>query len=644
MADFYLDHGAYGGSNRYGIDTPTWGVPQEGDGTAMAAASASSVASIAFSANPTSGQTCSILGVTFTAGTTYTIGANTDATANNLATAINSSGTSTGFGILLSQIALNRIVYARGPSGGAPSGTVQIMLRIGSAGLNQANNSNVTITSTFTTATITQFAGGSGGCFGYAFNEATMFSSVSVATYGAFQGIAYWCSNGTGLYTPTAQDTLWVRTGSNKTVALTPQGSTSSARGVMLYRVVFDTNTKWTGDSANGVLTLAYTMTNGTHQMSLGGRYTCLRRGNLKITTSASANPLMIVPNGGGCAVVEGFAIVDGTTSTTQPGVQFTPSTTMIVAISSMAWISWVGCDYTRSQSGATLPPMFTVMWTTFAARVKFDSCTFNFTVTGSSDPGAMFAWSSPSVSQQYPVGVQLTNCRFNTSGYAGGLTVYPTGQPTWVNSFLGIEIRIDNCSGLRLATANSGLPTSGLNNFDPDFHVAYTNLGSNGFRYENIRGMCDWVPSDAPPYLSAKLPDGTTSWSLRVLWMTLPSHTLPFALPQFHCYNRLSSGARTVGFELMAPNTLTYTDSMLRLTVTYTDDTGVQRVESTGTVAASTATWSSMTGMDAKKITLTTANNVAANTEIQAKLEFTTPPSSGANTYAYVNPEPSIT
>ena len=69
MADFYVDHGAY--ASALGA-TPTWGVPQEGDGTTKDAATASAIASIAFASVPTTG-TFSVCGATVS--TTGVIGA-----------------------------------------------------------------------------------------------------------------------------------------------------------------------------------------------------------------------------------------------------------------------------------------------------------------------------------------------------------------------------------------------------------------------------------------------------------------------------------------------------------------------------------------------------------------------------------------
>lgn len=650
MADFYCDHGAYGAANRLALDTPAWGVPQEGDGTALAASTAASVASVVLAGQPTSSQVLQVCGVTLTAGTTFSIGASVDATCNNIATAINASTTGINSGVAAGGWALQRFVYARGPASGAPAATVEIMMRVGSANLNA--HASHQVVSTFTpTPTINQFAGGAGGCFGYFLNEAAVGSLVA-GQYGALIGYVMFVGGAAGGQATTIHDTLYVRTGTNKTIAPNFSSNTSSGRGAVLQaRCVFDTNTKWTTDAADGTLTFAptfvgapvYTLTltgSGTGASTASAVYQCLRRGNFKIAVPVTSGRLDLqVAKDQTSTTLDGVALHDNNSSGT--AVLNLLATSQSAGIAN---VTYLNCDYVRSVSQTTLPNLATLMPTNSGMRVKFDGCTFTYNISGVSDPGALFGY-GVGLNNLSPHAITFANCRFIANGYSGGLTMFPAGQPTWVNTHATTyDIRFENCTGLRMPTAFAGL-LSTTTHADQDAHSIYINLGNEGFRHENARGVADWLPADNPPYLSAKLPDGATDWSLRCLWAAtgILTPAIPYSAPALRVYHRLATATRTIGVELLVSDALTFTDRMLRLTVKYVDNTGTPRVETTQTVASSAATWSAMTGKSAKKMTLTTANQVATNTEITVTLDFIAAPSSGSNESVYVNPEPSI-
>ena len=149
MANRWCDHGAYYPNTN---NTPTtFGLPQEGDGLARAASTAAGTASVIFSAVPAGGSpNITVCGVSFTAALSSVTGAaSADLSANALAGLINGSTTAVGGSINSVSSAttvsgslpkLQNLVYARGPSAGAPAGTCQIMMRVGSAMLNYANN------------------------------------------------------------------------------------------------------------------------------------------------------------------------------------------------------------------------------------------------------------------------------------------------------------------------------------------------------------------------------------------------------------------------------------------------------------------------------------------------------------------------
>jgi hypothetical protein len=276
-------------------------------------------------------------------------------------------------------------------------------------------------------------------------------------------------------------------------------------------------------------------------------------------------------------------------------------------------------------------------------ADFHVEGCTFKYNISGTSDPGSLFNYAVAAGASQNLV--SFKNCQFIAVGYSGGLTMFPSGTPTWLNTIsTSYEVRFENCTGLRYPTAFGGFVTStGVN--DQDAHNIYLNLGATGFRFENIRGLVDWNPLDNPPTLSATLPDGATAWSLRTLWLSNGALGVmtPYAVPAMRVYNRLSSATRTVGLEFVAPNANTFTSQMLRMFVSYVDNTGTPRTEWTSTVTTSSSSWSNASGYTAYKIVLTTANQIAINTEAVVRLELFAAPSTGANTNLYVDPNPSI-
>src|SRR5881275_2475567 len=169
----WCDHGAYG---LLAVAVPAladWAKPQEGDGLAQAPSTAVGTAFISFSAVPTVGASPSIVvcGVSFATLTTLTAAASSGAAADALATLINSSTTTVSAAVSSSTPRLQDLVYARGPTNGAPAGTCQIMMRVGAPALDYANNPNCCITTTnvnnvSSTTAQQQFAGGVSGCYG----------------------------------------------------------------------------------------------------------------------------------------------------------------------------------------------------------------------------------------------------------------------------------------------------------------------------------------------------------------------------------------------------------------------------------------------------------------------------------------------
>jgi hypothetical protein len=294
MADLFCDHGAY--ASALGA-TPTWGVPQDGDGSSKDASTAASIGSVLFGSVPTSGtitvcgasvSTTGVLAAASVAAAADALAANINATTNAVSTTFANTGCPTNAN------QLRNIVFARGPSGGAPAGTCQIMSRFGSA-----THNATAIAHTFNgTPTVSQFTGGVGGCWGTAINPAALgvASSIAARDYGTLHRRPV---VGT---VPSLTNPVWQRTGggASKSIAMTFAGNINLQHAGFSKKTIFDTNTKWTGDSALGQLRLVITGTvwNETHYFILtprgfGSVYQCLREKNFEIEFVSSTRNVL---------------------------------------------------------------------------------------------------------------------------------------------------------------------------------------------------------------------------------------------------------------------------------------------------------------------------------------------------------------
>lgn len=669
MADFYCDHGAYGlASNRLGLDNPTtWGVPQEGDGSAMAAATASSVASVAFASVPGSG-TISVCGVSIS--TTGVIGAaSVDAAANALATNINATATAVGSSVAIGVPQLRNLVFARGPAGGAPAGTCQVMMRIGSASLNHATNANVAIATTFSAApTITQFAGGSGGCWGWATNPSALGvgSSIAKAAYGAMFKRPYVTPTaGVDLVFPTDRTIFRTGGGASKTISfnITVYDETLTIMpdtGIEKH-CVFDSNLFWTGDSASGVLMLHITYSNDevdtnfawTRDTSgLGGRGIFLspKRGSLEIRcTNTRANGRFYMAHvdyygqyGVRNFKVSGVIFTDDTTSSAC-FLSFFP-TLGSVAEEGFQTAEYENCLYRVLTPRSFVRQQFAVRGNSRATcMTRFIGCEWDFNYTSVSDPNDLVAAMGNSTGD--PGYLYLENCKFN--GFASGFKLCSaiTGQMQ-VNNGSVCNIVAKNCEGLRLTSAYAGLPAN-ARAADPRNRMIYQSsllpgIGQ-GFRLEDIRGVAEWLPANSPafPTLAAVSVVTAQPWSMRLVWVQAAgnNHAQPFEAPEIATVVQAATGTRTVTCEVFLPSTIT---SGLELKISYIDNTDVMRFESVSALVSSSASWTnagSYSGFVAKKLVITTAFQVKSGCVLSARVRLVEPaPSTVVN--VYVDPE----
>lgn len=641
MADYFVDHGAY--ATAIGA-TPTWGVPQEGDGSSKDAATASSIASIAFGSVPTTG-TFSCCGVSIS--TTGVIGAaSADAAANTLASNINAVTTAVGSGVAVGVPQLRNLVYARGPSGGAPAGTCQIMMRIGSTKLNYATNSNAAIASSFDgTPTVVQFAGGSGGCWGYLLNAAAMGVSNSIAAlaYGVMFFQPYvWTA------TPTVDDVIWARTGTGRTITYSTASTFSIQRAqTWPMRLVFDTNTKWTGDSGTGQVLIDLTTTNwnGANYVYLSTvanvdtTFAALAPGGLKFRLFVNTSQGSIAFGYGSNAYQQLTLInvdIDDPASVGVSGMQFSSGNYGVFTLR--------GCRYTRTAAQATLRGLFA--WGTYACTYfRAEGCSFQWNINGVSDPGSPVSTGAGNTSYT----IIFDGCDF--SGWASGNDKFTLFQT--ISATSGYNIQAINCTGLKLTSTYSGLiATTNNSHTDPAGQGFLLASGDSAqYRYEQKNGLIEWDAAASPAYptLSSVQLDGSTPWSLKAVWMNngevTNSNDLKLVAPSL--VYRGSAATKTITLEMFCRSAMVAAidAAHMCLMVTYVkNSTGKMATELVLAVpSSSSASWTgagSWSGYAAYKLALTTANAIKPNTEIKVQLRLHGKPGVGQNENIFIDPE----
>ena len=654
MADFYLDHGAY--ATALGA-APTWGVPQDGDGSGMSAATAAAVAEIKINAVPTASETITIAGAVITAGASaaanvFVRGAAPSNTATNIVTLINSSnftntvGTSvahnTGIGPTANQG--RNMFFARVKSGA--DDTVQIMFRIGSGALNHANNSNVAIsTSGWGTApTITQFAGGSGGCFGWLINPAALGqgSSITINQYGLLlaRPTVVSAASSSSTFAISETDTVWMRSGAGQTIATTMAVSVSRVASSNNLNLVLDSNTKWTGDSGTGVVSLDITQNASGTAFSFGtGTFFlgALAAEKFKIRrVGAAANSLSIT--------------------------------------SASAVIRWrnLFLEDTSSASGTLIPLRFLQNTNNHSVTARIENCVFNFPNASATARQLCTDVGAPSGARD----VILINCevRQNYTGVVnptGGLLALVGGGPSNKIEWFGGKItglgsyRQPVFSGasalvpLMLRAEDvlgADIPATGLANWEAFTNGAYeenrrcfysTASSGRSWRWETNAGMADWLSNAATafPLLNGRMLDNT-QWSMRATWLFGTGQHLVrgFTVPAMRQVSRGTTGSKTFLLEMLIPTAITPTAENIRFAVRYYDNSGnpVTEVKSGANLASSSASWTNAGNYPnhtARKLEFTTAAQVAQYSDVIVTSTLYDSSPTGANAEVYFDP-----
>lgn len=637
MAEAYVDQGAY--ASNLGA-TPTWGVPQEGDGSATTAAANASIGSILFNAVPTTGA-FTICGVTFTSPAGVLDAANVGAAANALAGLINASTTTVAAAVAYGTPQLRNLVYARGPSGGAPAGTCEIMMRVGSTTLNHASNSNVAMSHTFngTAPTITQFAGGTGGCWGWVLNGSALgvSSSIAALTYGILRAFPM-----VRTFVPTLADNIIVRTGRNTTVT----GACTIA-GMSPMRLVFDDGTTWAGDSPTASFTITSSASPYTAVSNSSGKVifvTCRKLGGLTIKfayTSTYQNNIYVHANSS-TMLFKNVKFVETSHVYTTWGWRLFQQADGYGSGNSC---SFVGCefDFTAvSRSSAIVSPFLMAgSLNNYFHKLQVISCVFRWSMSG-----------NEGVIRGVPL---FGGWAYKWNVQVKGNKVYPGAAAKMVAVASGTDfssgntIALESNEGLDLAAGAVGL-TPTTNEGPESAAIVYDNMVVDGSaKYETRTGFAEVVPGR--PTLSATLPNGDY-WSWCVFWSTTTfiSEVDPYRPPPLRFESRLATGARTIAIEFFIdPAYETQLESGCTLEVMFSNGNGTLYTEQFPlSLSYSAASWAN-TGSapyntySAFKAQVTTANSVPQNELVSVGLRFDRP-ATGSSTVVVVNPEPTVT
>lgn len=614
------------------------------------------IASVVLVGQPAATETLVVMGVTFTArtsgatGNEFNIGGTLAITCDNIATAINASTTNLSSTISTTTPQLRNLTFARGPGTGAASNTVEIMTRAGSFDLNHAVTSAVAITKTGAwTPTITNFAGGESGVWGYLTNNlATVWkSAVGINLYGA-------CYSGANV------GPLMVKTAAAVTdvVNMRARGQTHTISRILsanmpLWSVnttyLWDNGTVWVGDSGQYNIVLlsnsASAATFGCLSGAINLRIVSRSKYNLKVThnQSGSADGNFCNPQAASCRIlIQNVEFEDLSSG----GAGF-----LRIAVSAATGSVIVrNCKLTYYKTTFTSP--FITGGNFNDQSLTVDGCEFNWP-NFAGTPGNLVSWTGISGTGNR---IEIVDCK--------ATTINPGLEPITVTasmfSQLGNTVIARNLDGFRIPSAAFGV--LGVSSSAPLAErglLFMQNIGSDrATRLETPSVYVEWIPGQGFPVADSYLPNGT-AWSYRMVYPSSSRNAIrleqPVEIISLTKTNILAAGILNVDLELKLDDAYDHliTYSHLGIQVTYVANSDSKtRIENTdmwskAVIPSSSKTWTDSAGSYngthvARKLGLTTSVAVKQNTEIEVRLIAFQEP---ANTQSlFINPELTIT
>ena len=636
MADYFCDHGAY--ASALGT-VPTWGVPQEGDGSSKDAATASSVVSVDLTSITSNAGTFALFG---SAAISVGAAASGATLATQIANAINASTVTTGnTTIFPGAPQIRNAFYAR-----ATGATLEIMCRIGST---TTNTLGLVWAGTWTAGPPASgtFSGGSGGCWGWFENVAAIGVSSSIAanTYGIHKNKPMVWTAPLSVSTP-----VYVRTGTNPVLDFAANTNLFKASSNYKLVLIFDTNTIWTSDSATGTFTVNLTATGATdltvltgdgsaNLASSGTSYVAKRIGGLTVTASFGSTGRSF-----GVGVQSNYA------TGTYIGVKFAlrsgcPSGCYLylhcTGSYASVWLVLRNCEFDMSASANTVLPSVLFYAGGYATSTNLSAigCVFRWALTGlPPDTTPLF-----NTNAEGNGNIIFEDCAFY-SGSSTKLKVITTTTPGT------LKLYVLRCVGLNLTGSYTGYVAAfDYAQFITDRRVLQALDQGNSFRYESAAGIVWWKAGNSPPYptLAASQPDGQP-WSEAVEVSSTAAVVTPYtpiSLPAFVSISRLATGVRTVVVNLLVPSAITNVmlSKMLDVCASYKDASENGYIDAAAAPLDSAMVWadaSGWAGYTARSCTITTSNPVALGAAIVVNVRFISVSPTGGTVTVFVDPE----
>lgn len=593
MATKYLDHGLYPSI----ASVPTWGVAQDGDGTAVGASTPAIVSIDLSAATAAAGATFVVMGAVLTCVTSgaganqFNAGSGATLVAN-LVSAINSASATNVCSAAPHNTArwktpkIQDTVFARI---GTPTTTLQIMTRAGSSSYNGVGT---IATSGFTGGTFGpySFSGGAGGAWGWVLNTvAALGSAQAICTYGA------WAQNGVLAGAFDGGDLVYVRSGKTITIPANNYNCifpTNMGEEFNPVKFRIDRSEQWS-DGTNPVFTIQQTLNSNGNTFNFGAIYNTswaiiegnrISEGeyNFLITGRSSYQ----VNGGGAKFYINGPMTITGCKAeNTNTGP-----------------IGFMTSGYASDNNEATIFNDVYFKWNNTStllgtgngkhSHAILNGCTFDN--AGNSNPNVQII-----ALEQYADCLYTFNgCRWINFVSGSQMFTQPTQSYGQRHKIIFSDCEFGDVS---VRGPLFALQTSSYFHQEDKFIAVSSRIGKKEFSLDSCVGMYEWNTSKGQPVLNALLEDGT-GWSIRVVPSTVASRSgvsRPFLLPNMGKRNTLGPTKLRLKLEFLAEKSIVLTPAKLSIMCYYREASGgvntmdslVQQIAP----QASTAAWSQL-------------------------------------------------
>lgn len=619
----------------------TWGVPQEGDGTASTAATASATVSVDMSGwTFTSGSsTFSVMGctaLTISASANSATNAQYSATYStmlaNIVAAINLATANTAnipAGWTAGKV--QNTVYAR-----ANGNNLELMTRAGSASWNTL----VALSFTNVTGSSSQsWANGSGGAWGWLFNHRATIWPSAIAS----GGYGVWAATVPTAGVMAAGDIVKVRSGKTITIATNTNVTwTMAAMGSAGSPVRFDIDDSsvWSdgtdpvlkiteAHTSNSVKVWSHLLTTFAHINAI--KYSTGQRNLvLEATGNGPTTPNTQVQYGGPVRFDNVDLYCPGT-PTASPGPQSSCSAqfgTASIATTSGTSTIINGCRIVQPGQ-APSSGQYGIIYDGYNGPTKVDIIGCEFVLTAASS-----AWTH-TISPTNSSGSQrvlLDSCVF--TGFVSGSRLISTGVAA---PAVGQALLARNCSFGGITNFGPTYMSLGAGDLETGLSGAFVSsqYGNREFAIDRSGKMyVEWIASKGRPTLNAKLHDGVTPWSIYVTTTATAANIgrhSPAELPRIGkaipASHLLAEDVRTFRLNFLLESNLSWTkqdisllidyigtDDVPRTIVTYDPDAAALSTDATSEWSATS--WNGQT-WNPKYFSVTTPVSVKAGTEV---------------------------